>query len=38
MREWIRDPQRVKPGNTMPAVALSGAQLSRLVAYLEARR
>ncbi len=38
MREWIDDPQRVKPGNLMPAVNLSDAQINRLVAYLEARR
>jgi cytochrome c oxidase subunit II len=38
MREWIRDPQRVKPGNAMPAVALTAAELRRLVDYLEARR
>ena len=37
MREWIRDPQGVKPGNQMPAVDLTRAQLDRLVAYLEAR-
>jgi cytochrome c oxidase subunit 2 len=38
LREWLRDPQRVKPGNSMPAVALTGTAVSRLVAYLEARR
>ena len=38
MREWIRDPQGVKPGNTMPAVPLTDAQLSQLVDYLEARK
>jgi cytochrome c oxidase subunit II len=38
MREWIRDPQGVKPGNQMPAVRLTRTQLDRLVAYLEARR
>ncbi len=38
MREWIDDPQRVKPGNQMPKVDLTPAQLSRLVAYLEARK
>jgi cytochrome c oxidase subunit 2 len=36
MREWIRDPQRVKPGNQMPSVPLTNAQLSQLTAYLEA--
>jgi cytochrome c oxidase subunit 2 len=38
MREWIHDPQRVKPGNSMPAVALTDAQLGQLVDYLESRR
>ena len=38
MREWIRDPQKVKPGNQMPAVPLTAAQVSQLAAYLEARR
>ena len=38
LREWLRDPQRVKPGNQMPRVELTDAQIRRLVAYLEARR
>jgi cytochrome c oxidase subunit 2 len=38
MREWIHDPQRVKPGNQMPAVALTDAELARLVDYMESRR
>jgi cytochrome c oxidase subunit 2 len=38
MREWLRDPQRVKPGNQMPAVPMTDAQLASLTAYLEARR
>jgi cytochrome c oxidase subunit 2 len=38
LREWIHDPQQVKPGNQMPAVPLTNAQLSQLVAYLEARK
>jgi cytochrome c oxidase subunit II len=38
MRQWIADPQGVKPGNQMPQVPLTPAQLSQLVAYLEARR
>jgi cytochrome c oxidase subunit II len=38
MREWLRDPQRVKPGSEMPDVALSDAQLGELVAFLESRR
>ena len=38
MTEWIRQPQRLKPGNQMPAFALSRAQVRLLVSYLEARR
>jgi cytochrome c oxidase subunit II len=38
MRQWLDDPQGVKPGNEMPKVDLTPAQLSRLVAYLEARK
>jgi len=38
MREWLRDPQRVKPGSQMPEVPLSGAEIRSLVAYLEARK
>ena len=32
---WIGDPQRIKPGNRMPVVAMSGADLQAVVAYLE---
>jgi cytochrome c oxidase subunit 2 len=38
MREWIDDPQRLKPGSLMPDVPLTDAQIRRLVAYLESRR
>jgi cytochrome c oxidase subunit 2 len=38
MREWIDDPQRLKPGSLMPEVPLTAAQIRRLVAYLESRR
>jgi cytochrome c oxidase subunit 2 len=38
MRAWIRDPQAVKPGNAMPALPLTPAQVARLTAYLEARK
>lgn len=31
---WIADPQRVKPGTTMPAVPLSGASLQAILDYL----
>jgi cytochrome c oxidase subunit II len=32
---WLRDPQRVKPGNKMPELQLSSGDLAALVAYLE---
>jgi cytochrome c oxidase subunit 2 len=35
LREWIRDPQHIKPGNKMPALHLSDTQLDDLVAYLD---
>ena len=35
---WIRDPQRIKPGNKMPALDLSASDLQALVAYLESLR
>jgi cytochrome c oxidase subunit 2 len=38
LREWLRDPQQVKPGNAMPQVPLTNGQLSQLVAYLEAQK
>ena len=38
LREWIQDPQRVKPGSSMPAVPLTSAQIASLVRYLEARK
>jgi cytochrome c oxidase subunit 2 len=31
---WIADPQHIKPGTQMPPSALSGAELSAVVAYL----
>jgi len=31
---WIADPQRIKPGNNMPAVDLEPDELNALVAYL----
>jgi cytochrome c oxidase subunit 2 len=35
LRAWISDPQHVKPGNRMPAVAgLTAADLDKLVSYL----
>jgi cytochrome c oxidase subunit 2 len=35
---WILDPQHVKPGNRMPATALTGPQLQDLLAYLQTLR
>jgi cytochrome c oxidase subunit 2 len=35
---WIADPQRLKPGNNMPAVPLSPEQLGAVTAYLETLR
>jgi len=32
---WIRDPQAIKPGNRMPQLALSDADLAAIVAYME---
>ena len=32
---WILDPQRIKPGDAMPDVGLSGAQARDVAAYLE---
>jgi len=34
LRDWIKDPQRLKPGNKMPTIKLSDAQLDQMVAYL----
>ena len=35
---WILDPQTIKPGNKMPAVALGSEDLEALLAYLEGLR
>jgi len=32
---WLRNPQRVKPGNKMPELQLSSSDIAALVAYLE---
>ena len=32
---WIADPQHVKPGNHMPPMSLTGAELQDVLAYLE---
>ena len=36
--EWVSDPQHVKPGNKMPGLELSSAQVRSLVAYLGSLR
>ena len=38
LAEWIRDPQRVKPGNQMPPHPLDAEDLQALVMYLETLR
>jgi cytochrome c oxidase subunit 2 len=38
LHEWIADPQHPKPGNKMPALPLTAAQLNDLTAYLESLR
>ncbi|HET8527543.1 MAG TPA: cytochrome c oxidase subunit II [Gaiellaceae bacterium] len=35
MEQWIAHPQEVKPGNQMPDLKLTGAQVHELAAYLE---
>lgn len=35
LRDWLRDPQSVKPGNHMPVVRLSDSDLNALTAYLD---
>ena len=35
---WIRDPQQLKPGSQMPAIALPPADLAAMVDYLETLR
>ena len=34
LRDWIKDPQSIKPGCLMPDMQLSDAQLDAVVAYL----
>lgn len=34
LADWIRDPQKIKPGTSMPTVPLSDADLAAVVAYL----
>jgi cytochrome c oxidase subunit 2 len=35
LRDWLRDPQHAKPGNRMPDLGLSAADIRALVAYLQ---
>jgi cytochrome c oxidase subunit II len=35
LAEWLRNPQRVKPGNKMPELPLTPRSIAALVAYLE---
>jgi cytochrome c oxidase subunit 2 len=34
LRQWIRDPDAIKPGSKMPAMGLSEQQLNAVTAYL----
>jgi cytochrome c oxidase subunit 2 len=38
LREWIENPQKLKPGNKMPTVKLRDGQLDQIVAYLATLR
>jgi cytochrome c oxidase subunit 2 len=38
LRRWVRDPNSIKPGATMPAMQLSDGQLNDVIAYLETLR
>jgi cytochrome c oxidase subunit II len=38
LREWIENPQKLKPGNKMPTVKLRDGQLDQIVAYLTTLR
>ena len=35
LREWLRDPHSIKPGNHMPQVQLSNSDLNALTSYLD---
>lgn len=35
LREWLRDPPKVKPGSKMPNYNLSEEQITQLIAYLQ---
>jgi len=38
LREWIKDPQKMKPGNKMPTVKLNDAQVDQIAQYLTTLR
>ena len=38
LRRWVKDPNSIKPGATMPALQLSDGQLNDVIAYLETLR
>jgi cytochrome c oxidase subunit 2 len=38
LRQWIQDPDIVKPGSKMPAMGLSDSELTAVTAYLETLR
>jgi cytochrome c oxidase subunit 2 len=38
LQEWIRDPQHFKPGNKMPGLNLSDADISSITTYLRSLR
>ena len=38
LRQWILNPDTIKPGSLMPAMQLSGQDLEALTTYLETLR
>jgi cytochrome c oxidase subunit II len=38
LKRWLRNPQAVKPGNLMPNLNLSDADIEALAAYLQSLR
>jgi len=34
LKEWIKDPQKIKPGTAMPMIPMTEAQLDEMVDYL----
>ena len=35
LADWVANPQRVKPGNKMPGLNLTGTQFQQLLAFLQ---